>query len=132
MSGEGRDAGICKYNPTLLDVARVECPEELVKLTWFQRSDDPKGYAFAQANRPAGFPNKDKDGKPINGCNTFVPNHDAAYCLTRMMDCRKPSGAFIDNVKKDHMVAGRRVVQTCTADGYTRIDVQCGCNDCYC
>ena len=25
-----------------------------------------------------------------------------------------------------------QVVQPCTQDGYTRVDVKCGCNDCYC
>ena len=61
-----------------------------------------------------------------------VPGSGAAYCLTRMMDCRKPSGAFKDNVKSSVVAAGQRLVQTCTKDGYTRIDVQCGCADCYC
>ena len=40
---------------------------------------------------------------------------------------RKPSGAFKDNVQWDLMVAGRRVLQTCTSDGYTRaLDVDGG------
>ena len=30
LSGAGQPAGACKYNPTLLDVSRVRCPEELV------------------------------------------------------------------------------------------------------
>jgi hypothetical protein len=132
MSGEGKPAGICKYNPTLLDVARVQCPDELTALTWFQRSDDPTGYAFTAAARPKGFPNTNADGSVVNRCQTDVAGKDPSYCLTRMMDCRKPSGAFTDNVQKALMVPGRRVVQTCTADGYTRIDVQCGCSDCYC
>ena len=25
-----------------------------------------------------------------------------------------------------------QVVQPCTQDGYTRVDVKCGCYDCYC
>ena len=48
------------------------------------------------------------------------------------MDCLKPSGAFKDNIQSALVVPGRRLVQTCLADGYTRIDVQCGCGDCYC
>ena len=59
MSGAGLPAGICMYNPTLLDVARVRCPDELVDLTWFQRADDPAGYAFnPDSPRPQGFPNR--------------------------------------------------------------------------
>ena len=34
---------------------------------------------------------------------------------------RKPSGAFKDNVQADLMVKGRRLLQTCTSDGYTRV-----------
>jgi len=132
LSGADKPAGPCKYNPTLLDVARVECPEELAKMTWFQRSDDPKGYKFSDQLRLSGFPNHGSDKTPINRCETDVPGGTTSWCLTRMMDCRKPSGAFKDNVKKELMVPGRRLVQTCTADGYTRIDVQCGCSDCYC
>ena len=30
LSGADLPAGICKYNPTLLDVSRVRCPESLV------------------------------------------------------------------------------------------------------
>ena len=49
-----------------------------------------------------------------------------------MMDCRKPSAGFIDNLKPDLLKDGMKVVQPCTGDGYTRIDVKCGCMDCYC
>ena len=55
----------------------------------------------------------------------------ASGMLTRMMDCRKPSGAWKDNVGS-LTARGMKLVQPCTADGYTRIDVQCGCPDCYC
>jgi len=127
LSGAGKPAGVCKYNPTLLDVSRVRCPDELAELTWFQRSDEPAGYATSAAHRVPGFPNADHE------CHTDAqPVGSSAYCLTRMMDCRKPSGAWRSNVKPELMVAGRRVVQTCAADGYTRYDVQCGCFDCNC
>ena len=59
-------------------------------------------------------------------------NGGGSWCLTRMMDCRKPSGGWPDNVKDELMTPGMKLVQPCTADGYTRIDVQCGCYDCYC
>ena len=97
-----------------------------VELTWAQRADEPTGYGASEAHRLAGFPNSDKK------CQAQIPGSGAAYCLTRMMDCRKPSGAFKDNVHGSLMVEGRKLVQTCTSDGYTRIDVQCGCYDCYC
>ena len=65
-------------------------------------------------------------------CQADQPGGTTAWCLTRMMDCRKPSGAFKDNVQPSLVAPGQRLVQTCTNDGYTRIDVQCGCTDCYC
>lgn len=111
-------------NPTIQDIKRVKCPEELVELTWLQRTDEPSDFD-SQASLP-GFPNFDHQ------CQADQPGGGTAYCLTRMMDCRKPSGGFIDNLKQELLVTGRRVVQPCTQDGYTRIDVQCGCAGCYC
>eukprot|EP00439_Symbiodinium_sp_Y106_P029566 s3648_g3.t1 len=128
VSGEGLAAGPCKYNPTLLDVARVRCPEQLVSLTQMQRSDEPGGFGFATAWRASGFPN----AGGTNRCRSEDWGAGLAYCLTRMMDCRKPSGAFMTNVQANLMVPGRRVAQTCTRDGYTRIDVSCGCEGCAC
>jgi len=128
VSGAGKPAGRCKYNPTLLDVSRVKCPDELVQLTQIQRKDDPEGYKASDQHRPTGFPNFDKRRE----CNAQTPGMGVDYCLTRMMDCRKPSGAFVDNTRPELMVEGRRVAQTCAADGYTRIDVACGCAGCYC
>jgi len=56
-TGAGKPAGACKYNPTLLDVARVRCPSELVQLTQIERRDDPATYQLSAQHRPAGFPN---------------------------------------------------------------------------
>ena len=126
LSGADLPAGICKYNPTLLDVSRVRCPESLVEMTWFQRADEPKGYCHEGATRLRGFPNAE------HKCHSDIPNTNTSWCLTRMQDCRKPSGAWRTNVNAELMVDGRRLVQTCTADGYTRIDVRCGCFDCNC
>lgn len=112
-------------NPTLLDATRVKCPAELVELTGIQRSDDPSTYQVSGEHRIAGFPSNQQ-------CQADTPGGGTAYCLTRMMDCRKPSGAFKDNIVSDLVVPGRKLVQTCMPDGYTRIDVQCGCLDCYC
>lgn len=110
-------------NPTILDLKRVRCPPELVEFTWFQRSDDPPTGEEVPVK---GFESGRGGAAPV----CAPPN--LAYCLTRMMDCRKPSGAFKDNVRADLTVAGRRLVQVCAADGYARFDVQCGCADCYC
>lgn len=127
LSGAGMDAGICAYNPTLLNVARVQCPSELVAMTWMQRNDEPSYFKAPEGASLKGFPVADDVE-----CKSYISGAGSAYCLTRMMDCRKPSGAFKDNVKEALMVEGKKVVQTCTSDGYTRIDVQCGCTDCYC
>jgi len=112
-------------NPTLLDAHRVKCPQELVELTGIQRSDEPELYTASDKFHVQGFPNANK-------CQADVPGGGTAYCLTRMMDCRKPSGAFKDNIKSTLVVLGKRLVQPCLPDGYTRVDVQCGCQDCYC
>jgi len=106
-------------NPSIKSIGRVKCPDELVNMTQIQRSDDPTLYKCGEECKMAPKP-----------CGLDVPGGGAEWCLTRMMDCRKPSGAFIDNT--GHATPGHRVVQTCTADGYTRQDVQCGCADCYC
>lgn len=108
------------WNPTIKSIGRVQCPEELVQMTQIQRSDDPSGFV---------------PESPLIGdhmCQSNIPGMTNEWCLTRMMDCRKVSGAWRRNTNEELTVAGRRLVQTCTADGYTRIDNQCGCFDCYC
>lgn len=122
LSGQSHAGGACKYNPTLLHVGRVRCPDELVNLTQVQRNDEV-GLSYGTAGNVS---------DPGRVCRSQEPGATSRYCLTRMMDCRKPSGAFKDNVLPELMVPGRRVVQPCTDDGYTRIDVQCGCEGCYC
>lgn len=114
VRGEGGE------NPSILSIGRVECPEELVTMTQIQRNDDPTGYTPASPM------------KATHECQASVPNMPLDWCLTRMMDCRKPSGAWRSNVQPELMVPGRKLVQTCTQDGYTRIDNQCGCFDCDC
>jgi len=108
-------------NPTILDMARVKCPPHLVELTQIQRSDDPSGY---HGTSLPGFPN--------SGVPCQKNSWDLAYCLTRMMDCCKPSGSWTNNIVANLVVPTKKVVQMCTSDGYTRIDVQCGCSDCNC
>ena len=109
-------------NPSIQSVTRVKCPELLINLTQIQRSDEPTTDRSIEIDRI------DADHE----CQADRPGGSLAWCLTRMMDCRKPSGGFKDNVRAELTVPGRRLVQPCTSDGYTRIDVQCGCYDCYC
>jgi hypothetical protein len=108
-------------NPSILSLGRVKCPDELVEMTQIHRNDDPSSYSCGADCMKA-----DHD------CQLNHGGTSAEWCLTRMMDCRKPSGGFKDNVKTNLMVDGHRIVQPCTSDGYSRIDVQCGCSDCYC
>lgn len=137
VSGAMKSAGddlvkLCEYsfdqgargeggsNPSILSIGRVQCPDELVAMTQLRRNDDPSSYKCGTDCI-----------KASSECGLHHGN-TAEWCLTRMMDCRKPSGAVIDNTKAELMVAGHRLAQPCTSDGYTRIDVQCGCADCYC
>jgi len=133
MQTSGDDlVGLCEYsfdqavrgeggrNPSILSIGRVECPEELVFMTQMQRNDDPAGFT------------PESPMKAEHACQADIPNMPLDWCLTRMMDCRKPSGAWRSSVKPELMVPGRKLVQTCTSDGYTRIDNQCGCFDCDC
>lgn len=107
-------------NPSIKTIGRVQCPDELAYMTQIQRNDDPVGYV---------------PKSPLvaeHECQASIPGKPLDWCLTRMMDCRKPSGAWRANVDLDLMVEGRKMVQTCTSDGYTRIDIQCGCFSCWC
>ncbi len=116
-------------------MARVTCPPELVEMTQVKRTDDP-GYAdgeevydILEENRPSDY----QDGATsVEPCRCSCGAQDCRYCLTRMMDCRKPSSGFIDNMREELLEEGMKVAQPCTADGYTRVDVKCGCFDCYC
>lgn len=127
---------LCEYafdqgafsNPTILSIERVACPPELVNLTQFRRTDGPDASpgGAAGAARPRRLLKAAR-----HKCNTD-PGVGLDWCQTRMMDCRKPSGAVKDNVIEELVAPGLKLVQPCTVDGYTRIDVQCGCYDCYC
>lgn len=131
---------LCEYafdqgvfsNPTILSIERVACPDELVNLTQFRRTDGPDsaGPSVDSMTATASRPRKLLKGAK-HECNT-APGVGLDWCQTRMMDCRKPSGAVKDNVVEELVAPGFKLVQPCTADGYTRIDVQCGCYDCYC
>lgn len=107
-------------NPSILSITRVACPTELVNLTQLHRSDDP----------PESQPGPTLRAEHL--CQAGVPGGPLDWCLTRMMDCRLPSGGFKDNIVEELVLPGHKLVQPCLSDGYTRIDWQCGCWDCYC
>jgi len=117
-------------NPTIVDMARVECPAELVEMTQLKRTDDPNTFDIEEANRPEEYQQANVGN--LEPCHCSCGSMDCKYCLTRMMDCRKPSAGFIDNIHGDLVQSGLKVVQPCTRDCYTRVDVKCGCYDCYC
>jgi len=131
---------LCKYsfdkrarlgasNPTIVDMARVECPAELVEMTQLKRNDDPSTYSIEEENRPSAYQN----GATIGPCRCSCESYQGCkYCLTRMMDCRKPSSSWTNNLDESLLEDGLKVTQFCTQDGYTRIDVKCGCYDCNC
>lgn len=108
-------------NPKITSIGRVRCPKELLHMTQVRRKDEPSSYAvqeFISLKEELSA-----DANSTTGCQN---------CLTRMMDCRKPTAGIKDNIRPEMMVDGHKIVQTCTSDGYTRLDVQCGCFDCYC
>ena len=49
VRGAGGTGG---QNPTIVDMARVECPAELVEMTQIKRTDDPNTFDIEEANRP--------------------------------------------------------------------------------
>lgn len=106
-------------NPRINSIGRVKCPKELVHLTQILRKDEPASYVV-------------QDFIPLEVSASANSTTGCKNCLTRMMDCRKPSAGIKDNVRPELMVDGHKLVQPCMSDGYTRIDVQCGCFDCYC
>ncbi len=67
---------LCKYsfdkrvrkgadNPTIVDMARVTCPPELVEMTQVKRSDDPEEvYEITEELRPADYQNGGAEVEP--------------------------------------------------------------------
>ena len=70
-------------NPSIKSIGRVECPDELVYMTQMKRTDDPSGYDCGSSCKLA-----------AHECELNNGGQSLEWCLTRMMDCRKPSGAF--------------------------------------
>lgn len=67
---------LCKYsfdhrvrlgpqNPTIVDMARVECPAELVEMTQIRRKDDPNTFDIEEENRPGPYQN----GNTVEPCH---------------------------------------------------------------
>jgi len=105
-------------NQTIVSLGEVSCPSELTQITGMKPLDKSEKYL------PSSYIIKDNTNK----CGSS----GTSYCLTRMMDCRKPSASFKDNVTLDRFQDGAKLVQPCGQDGYTRIDNRCGCKQCYC
>jgi len=111
-------------NSRIIKMSQVTCPKQLTAITGFRRSDQDKfGYKHNKKGKQVSNPTAD--------CG-FNSGGDGKNCLSRMMDCRKPSGSFKDNVKnKDKLCLGMKVLPACTHDGYTRIPSDCGMDNCW-
>jgi hypothetical protein len=110
-------------NSVIRKMSQVTCPTELTNVTNIRRADqDTLGYDHNTTGSQVINPSAD--------CG-FNNGGDGTNCLSRMMDCRKPSAAFKDNVDLDNMIDGQRLIPACVNDGYTRIVSDCGGAGCY-
>jgi len=110
-------------NSRIIEMSQVTCPRQLTAITGFRRADqDHLGFQhnFVGEHR----------SNPTDDCG-FNIGGDGINCLSRMMDCRKPSGSFRDNVDVENMCLGMKVLPSCTNDGYTRIISDCGMQNCW-
>lgn len=105
-------------NQTITSIGRVSCPPELTNITGMKPIVNKPIY------KPTDYIFKDNKIK----CG----EKDNKYCLTRTMDCAKPSASFIENVNPDNFLPGAKIVQPCGQDGYNRVDNRCGCKNCGC
>lgn len=145
--------GLCSYafekevrgenglNSIISKMTPVVCPVELTDLTGFRRSDPTFTTSDGTTINPVD-PQKvdefDRTGTPYESaidnttCGFNQGSTEGIGCLSRMMDCRKPSASNLDNIELDKMEDGMKVLNGCTADGYTRIQAQQGCFNNYC
>lgn len=115
-------------NSRMIRVSRVTCPVELTKVSNFRRADQDH---FGHAHNTQGLHTYiDPETGPDCGYNDG--SSAGKHCLSRMMDCRKPSASFKDNVDTENLCAGMKVLPACAHDGYTRIESDCGCANCWC
>ena len=97
-------------NQTIDSMCEVSCPVELTEITGLIPIETDSQYTCSQSS--------------TNGIKCGEAG--LSHCLTRMMDCRKPSASVIDNVDLSRFRDGAKVVQPCGQDGYSRIDNRCG------
>ena len=89
---------ISASNPSITKMCEVKCPDELYKATGVRRSDETN-----------------------NAYTCGVTGISSGGVLTRMMDCSKPSYAWVGNVKGT-TYSGYEAVIPCRRDGYTRVN----------
>ena len=120
----------------------VICPTELTDLTGFRRSNSnftlPGSDTIVRPIEPNAnidtFDRSNNDYKTNNDYCGFNagPNLPGQGCLSRMMDCRKPSASVPDNLVLSDMEDNMKILNGCSKDGYTRIQTQQGCPNQYC
>lgn len=115
-------------NSVIRKMSQVTCPTELTNVTNIRRADQ-NDLGYDHNTKGSAIPGGQVDN-PTADCG-FNTGGDGSNCLSRMMDCRKPSAAFKDNVDVDNMVDGQRLIPACVNDGYTRIVSDCGGEGCY-
>ncbi len=148
MRGEGGE------NPIIEKFSQVTCPQELTQVTSFRRSDqDAWGFDHAtivktvssSAEAQTHFNNQERlyydNSNLAKGCGfTLNPSgNDGSYCLSRMMDCRKPSASWRGNIYSpgkgsgdlSAMCPGLAILPSCRIDGETRVPSTCGDTNCY-
>ena len=109
-------------------MSQVTCPQELTAITNYRRADhDHFGFRHNIAGFHIYF--DPQTGPDCGFQDASVPSGE--NCLSRMMDCRKPSAAFSNKVPLDKMCPGMKLIPSCTRDGYTRLQNDCGGNNCY-
>ena len=102
-------------NPTILKICKVDAPPQLTAITGMVPVHSNTNYVCTTGNIVAENTSK----LPCN-------SQSLEWCLTRMMDCRKPSASWLDNVNAPNFTPGGKIVQPCGRDGYHRIDNRCG------
>ena len=69
--------GTGSSNPTIVDMARVQCPEELVDLTQIKRTDDPDTFLIMEENRPVEYQEANVD--KLEPCHCSCGGQDCRF-----------------------------------------------------
>ena len=69
--------GTGSSNPTIVDMARVQCPEELVDLTQIKRTDDPDTFVIMEENRPVEYQEANVD--KLEPCHCSCGGQDCRF-----------------------------------------------------